>query len=283
MDAYLNMDKIAAMWDPNLQKTLKGRMDRYYKAHGDPSSSNANFGLAVAHTELDEATGWKTCVFDYIHHWSPSDFPDNHIDYVRVMDEVWGIIEGFPIDEFTIDQFNSGPILSILRQKSMATKLYKTPQIFEVTANAQLNWKKAEAFKTALNQGWIRAPYDEQADLELKFLQLTQTATTMRVEKQSSGPVQTKDVADAMFECVYALLGDQLEAHKAGFTANPITGAFQGGVTPFGQVGHEDEKMFNQFGGTGGSGRFQGAAGFGGSIDPARGIKRQMNGGRGGW
>jgi hypothetical protein len=281
MDAYLNMDKIADMWDPTLQKTLKGRMDRYYKGHGDPSSSNANFGLAVAHTEVNPETGWKECVFDYIHHWAPSDFPDSHIDYTKVMDELWEIIEGFPIDEFTIDQFNSGPILSMLHKKSAAAKLFKTPQIFEVTATAQLNWKKAEAFKTALNQGWIRAPYDEQADLELKFLQLVATATTMRVEKQSSGPVQTKDVADAMFECVYALLGDQLEAMKAGFTADPITGAFQGGITPFGQLGHDDEKLFNQFGG--GAGRFQGADGFGGSIDPARGLKRQMNGGRGGW
>jgi hypothetical protein len=283
MDAYLTPEKIQSMWDlgaeMGLQKTVRGRMDRYYKGHADPSSSNANFGLAVAHTEKDPETGWDICVFDYIHHWKPADFTDHHIDYVSVMEEVWGIIKGFPIDEFTVDQFSSGPILSILNEKNRKEHLFKTPQIFEITATAQLNWKVAENFKTALNQGWIAAPYDEQADLELKFLQLIATATSFRVEKQSSGPVTTKDVADAMFQCVYALLGDQIEAMKNGLSADPFTGALQGGITPFGQVGHDEEKLFSMFGG-GGAGRYQGSNGFGGSIDPARGVRRPGNGGR---
>jgi hypothetical protein len=282
MDAYLTPEKIQAMWDlgeeMGLQKTVRGRMDRFYKGHADPSSSNANFGLAVAHTEVDQQTGWKICVFDYIHHWSPADFPDHHIDYVQVMDELWGIIKGFPIDEFTVDQFSSGPILSILNEKNRKEKLFKTPQIFEITATAVLNWKMAENFKTALNQGWIAAPFDEQADLELKFLQLIATPTTFRVEKQSTGPVTTKDVADAMFQCVYALLGDQIEAMKNGLSADPISGAFQGGITPFGQLGHDEEKLFEMFGG--GAGRYRGANGFGGSVDPSRGIRRPDNGGR---
>jgi hypothetical protein len=281
MDAYLDPEKIDEMFNEKwgLQNTLRGRMDYYYKGHADPSSSNANFGLAVAHTEVDPATGFKICIFDYIHHWKPPDFPSNHIDYVEVMEQLWNIIKGFPIDEFTVDQFSSGPILSILKTKVFEEKLFKVPQIFEVTATAQLNWKKAEHFKTALNQGWIRAPHNEQAELELKFLQLVATATTMRVEKQSSGPVQTKDVADAMFECVYALLGDQIESLTKGLMDQPFSGAMQGGITPFGQLSQADEKLFSQFGG-GGAGRFTGNAGFGGSIDPARGIRRPENGGR---
>lgn len=283
MDAYLNAEKIGEMWSPILENKVKaGKMSFYYKGHGDPSNTNANFGLAVAHLEDDpEGSGFKVCVFDYITHWDPANFPDHTLDYVYLMDELWHIIKTFPLDEFTIDQFNSGPIISFLKNQMIKNQHllgWKRPQISEVTANAALNWKKAENFKIALNQGWIKAPFYELADLELKFLQLTQTKTTMRVDKQDTGPCTTKDVADAMFECVYALLGDQIAAFKEGLTTNPIMGTLQGGITPFGQLNSRDEQvfsMFSQF--TGGAGRWDGGSGFGGSINPTRGIRRDDN------
>lgn len=278
MDAYLDEKKIEAMWDEDLEnKPRRGPLDFYYKAHGDPSNSNANFGFAVAHLESDpQNPNWNICVFDYIHHWSPADFPEQTIDYEAVIEELWSYIKLFPIDEFTVDQFNSGPILSLLKGKLHREEHFlswKRPVISEVTATSKLNWAKAENFKTALNQGWIKAPYYEQADLELKFLRLTQTATTMRVDKQETGPVTTKDVADAMFECVHALLGDQIKAYQEGLTKAPIQGTLQGGITPFQNVSSGDEKLFEQFGG-GGAAKFRGDHGFGGSTSPTRGFRR---------
>lgn len=278
MDAYLDPKKIEEMWDENLDNRVrKGPLDFYYKGHADPSNSNANFGLAIAHLEADPNTpDWNVCVFDYIHHWTPADYPDHTIDYTVVIDEIWEIIKTFPVDEFTTDQFNSGPITSLLKGKLHREQHFlnwKRPTIFEVTATAQLNWKKAENFKVALNQGWIKAPYYEQADLELKFLKLTETATTMRVEKQETGPVTTKDVADAMFECVYALLGDQIKAYMEGLSATP-SASLQGGITPFENVSDADERMFSKWFGRGGAAPFNGANGFGGSANPTRGLRR---------
>lgn len=277
-DAYLNQDKIAAMWQPNLKNERTGVLNRFYKGHADPSSSNANFGMAIAHTEPHPTMpDLKICVFDHITHWDPADFADHTIDYIKVVDQIWDLIKGFPINEFTTDQFYSGAIRSMLLDKvrTEGQGLHVTPFIGEVTATASLNWKKAENFKTSLNQGWIYAPYNEQADLELKFLQLTETKTTMRVDKQETGPVTTKDVADAMFECVWALLGSQVEAMQKGLMQNPIMGGLQGGITPFGQVSESDAKLFEMLGGRGSAGRYRGQNGFGGSVDPARGVRRK--------
>lgn len=278
MDAYLDPAKIEEMWNPELDNRIKrGPLDFYYKGHGDPSNSNANFGLAVAHLEENpDGTPWRVCVFDYIHHWAPADFPDQTIDYPVIIDEIWEIIKTFPIDEFTVDQFNSGPVISSLKgklHKEQHFLTWKRPTIFEVTATAQLNWKKAENFKVAINQGWVKAPYYEQADLELKFLKLTETSTTMRVEKQEAGPVTTKDVADTMFECVYALLGDQIMAYMEGLSASP-SASLQGGVTPFSNITNADDARFSTWFGRGGAAPYSGDNGFGGSASPTRGLRR---------
>lgn len=278
MDAYLDPDKVEAMFDDDLKMTKIGKLHLFYKAHADPSSTNANFGFAVAHTEdHPDQPGFKICVFDYIHHWDPADFSDHTIDYVKVIDEIWEVIKGFPVDEFTTDQFYSGAIKSLLQEKinKYGRNMPKTPQLGEVTATAKLNWKKAENFKVALNQGWIKAPYYEQADKELKFLRLVQTATTQRVDKQETGPVVTKDVADAMFECVHALLGAQIEAMIAGLT-KPLAGAVQGGITPFSSVSDHDAAIFRMMGPGGGAARL--SNGFGGMVDPARGVRRGRDG-----
>jgi hypothetical protein len=157
---------------------------------------------------------------------------------------------------------------------------YKNISFGEVTATAQLNWKKAENFKTALNQGWIKAPYYDLADKELRFLRQVVTQTTMRVEKQDTGPVTTKDVADCMFECVWALLGQQVEAMVKGLMKSPIAGGLQGGITPFGNASSADESVFQRLGGSsgGGAGRYAGQSGFGGSFSPSRGIRRDNSG-----
>ena len=114
----------------------------------------------------------------------------------------------FMPSDLTFDQFNSVGMIQRIQRAMNDAKLPKRVMVSEQTATAPLNWKMAETFKTALNMGLLHAPYMELAELELRFLQLT---TNMKVDHPSAGPVQTKDVADAMFNVVYHLIGEQME------------------------------------------------------------------------
>jgi hypothetical protein len=90
--------------------------------------------------------------------------------------------------------------------------------IYEKTATLEHNWFRAETFKTAMNHGLVHATYECTViepygpDQELKFLQKKNTGGRYpRVDKQDIGPVQTKDMADCMMECVEYLIGNQLQ------------------------------------------------------------------------
>lgn len=87
---------------------------------------------------------------------------------------------------------NSVNTIQRLRRYVTTRSLPKRTTLYERTATGPLNWKTFETFKTALNMGLVHAPYHELADLELRFLQ----DLGGKVEKPTSGPVQTKDIAD---------------------------------------------------------------------------------------
>lgn len=240
MDAYLNEDKIKGMfreWNGRLLVMQeKGTLVHTYKAHSDPSKSNANFATAIAHPEFDDE-GNVHCVFDFIHHFDPADFPDHTIDYDEVEQFIWGKIRGFVPEIWTFDQWNSASMIQRLQKKVREANFPKNVQVYEETATAAHNWKRAENFKTALNMGWVHAPYYEQAELELKFLQ----EKNGKVEKPTMGPVQTKDVADCIMECVMAIVGDQVNSFMAGdLSRMRPTGALGGGITPFPGMSSQD-------------------------------------------
>lgn len=232
MDAYLDPKKIAALFagwrGETLEMRTEGVLSIYYKGHADPSLANANFGIAFAHPETDDE-GVAHCVFDYIGHWSPGDFPDSTIDYVQIQEEIWRLIKGFKPDEFTFDQWNSAAVIAQLRQRVHEAKFPKRVTVHEKTATAAHNLARAENFKVALNQGWIHAPHYELAELELRFLQFKNG----KVEKQDAGPVQTKDVADCLMECAWSILGDQVNAFIGGMLSGSPRGALQGGFNPY--------------------------------------------------
>lgn len=108
VDAYLDPRKVEAVFRPELSMRSEAEnLTTRYAGHADPSKVNDNFGLAVAHTvPLDDESGLMKVRFDVIHHWAPSEFPDNTIDYLEVTDRLWDIIWAFKIDEFTFDQHN---------------------------------------------------------------------------------------------------------------------------------------------------------------------------------
>jgi hypothetical protein len=240
IDAYLDPAKIEQMfgeWNgETLMMRTHGMLSMFYKGHADPSLTNANFGIAIAHPETDE-DGMTHCVFDYISHWEPSQFEENIIDYVQIEDEIWQLLQAFKPDEFTFDQWNSAPVIARLKKNVYNARFPKRVAVFEKTATVKHNWERAENFKAALNQGWIHAPRYDQAQLELQFLQLKNG----KVEKQDEGPVQTKDVADCMFECVWTILGEQVGAFYNGTLSNfRLSGHSAGGFNPYARENLED-------------------------------------------
>jgi hypothetical protein len=261
LNAYLNEEKVKqifAPWldrdphfgGPQLGMQAAGRLDVDYAGHGDPSKSNANFGLALAHAEPGP-DGRLHVVFDKIHHFQPQEFEDHIVDYPAVEEWIWENMLGpFMPSVMTFDQFNSPQIIQQLQKRSRNSGLPKTTMVSEQTATRQHNWKRAEIFKTALNMGWIHAPYYEQAELELRFLQEKNGV----VDHPDSGPVQTKDVADAMMECVMKLIGDQIVSMRSELGAMRPAGALPGGMETFPGMSRQDltskdRNVFQQLGG----------------------------------
>jgi hypothetical protein len=269
IDAYLNPDMIRQMFEPwngrMLTMQTQGRLSMFYKAHADPSLANANFGFAIAHPETDD-DGIVHCVFDVIHHWQPSDFPDNMIHYPTIDEHLWQYVRNFMPDEFTFDQWNSANSIARLNENIRKANFPKQVVAYEKTATAKHNWERAENFKISLNNGWIHGPAYELAELELKFLQLK---AGNKVEKQDSGPVQTKDVADCMMECVWTILNSQVQAwtHKALRTTE-LHGSLSGGFNPHSIENSPDAQVFGGLGAGAMSQRF--AVQRSGGLNPAR-------------
>lgn len=286
LDAYLNEAKVKQIFQPWQERDAyfgqpmlgmqqRGRLDIDYAAHGDPSKSNANFGLALAHAEPGP-DGRLHVVFDKIHHFWPGDFADHIVDYDQVELWIWeNMLEPFTPQQMTFDQFNSAQVIQRLARRAREARLPRTSQVYEKTATKQHNWQRAEIFKTAVNLGYVHAPYYEQAELELRFLQEKNGV----VDHPDSGPVQTKDVADAMMECVMALIGDQIVSLRSELGAMRPQGAMQSGIEPFPgmskSVDGETQKLFDQLGGMGKSrGMRREDALRPGAFSPRRGVRR---------
>jgi hypothetical protein len=226
IDAYLDqadVERVFWPWDGRvLRQQAAGALDTQYKAHGDPAKVNDRFGFAVAHVELDER-GLEHVVFDVLHKWEAQEWPDNRIHYVAyddedtsVEDDLWVYARAFMPVEMTFDQFAMPGTLQGLQKKERRSGLPKRVGIFEKPANATLNWIRFECFKAAIIAGRVHAPAldahgapleaAEIAELEMRFLQ----RTGKRVDHPSSGPVQSKDVADCLVECVWSLIGEEM-------------------------------------------------------------------------
>jgi hypothetical protein len=249
LGAYLNESKVRRIFDPwwdrpahygrsQLVPQEKGLLVTTYKAHGDPASVNCNFGFAVAHEERD-SEGQLHAVFDVLKFWKPEDFPDHTMDYDVIMDWIHdNVVMKFHPEELTFDQFNSVATVQKEQKRIRATpNMPKRVNVFEKTATATLNWNRFETFKAAINMGLVHAPacdlgeaYD-QARVELSFLQKPEG--TNRVDHATTGPVQTKDLADCLVECTYVLLGEQMQNFlNRDLGSFGPRGALQGGVDP---------------------------------------------------
>lgn len=233
LNAYLNPNKVEEMFSSSpdgrhLEIEGRGILSRSYRAHGDPSKSGANFGFAMGHLEGPDENGLHHVVFDVIQAWLPQDFPDGMIDYNEVEGKFEGYITAFMPEELTFDQFNSVGTIQRLQKFSLVSNLPKRTMVYERSATAPLNWKTAETFKTALNMGLVHAPAHQLGEMELKFLQ---DLGNHKIDHPTSGPVQTKDVADCLMIVTYELIGDQMAPFLREMLGDmSVGGAAQGGT-----------------------------------------------------
>ena len=186
----------------------QGILSQMYVAHGDPSTSGANFAWGIAHAEGPDRDGLYHVVFDQLHVWRPSDFADGRIDYLVVQEDILRRVDAFMPELVTFDQFNSASLMAHIRKHVRAQDYPKRVTVTERTATAPMNWAMAETFKTALNMRLVHCPPHELASLELKFLQVQ----GRKVDHPSEGPVQTSDLADVVFNITYSLIGSQMQA-----------------------------------------------------------------------
>ena len=135
--------------------------------------------------------------------------------------------------------------------------------------------RRYETFKTCANLGLVHVPdncvqplsdgsslqHSEYAKAELKFLHVHNG----KVDRQHSGPIQTKDIADCIMEVTSALLGDYVQ-ERANLLAQGIVPGAPGGYSGIPHRGNEGGML-----GTGG------AMGGLGGWDELRQMRRGMN------
>ncbi len=312
MNAYLNGDKVDEMFAPFwkgserwpngrlLSQTTRGMGAFKYQGHADPSRSNANFAVAVAHLETspipdvvirndkEHKIYWPHVVIDYMNVWKPGDYDDHTVNYVDIGERLLELPEWFPtMNMFTYDQFNSAGFIDNMKRK-FAPRL----TIKEETFTAQSIQAMFEGFKSALNLGWVHAYKDdlygskeERAEgmgqslleLECKFL----SEKNGKVVKQEAGPVTTKDLFDCVATVTVRLLKDSLSRwYKEVLGRDSILFGSEGGHPKSGPGGdHErvDSPLKRNLTNID-SYRYSGSGG-----DPSRGRMGAMEGHPRGW
>ena len=239
------------IFEKQINMSVKSNYNFKFKGHCDPSSTTAGFGFAVGHMEMlpDPFQPDRMCqhvVFDLVKRWNPADFPGHTINYLEVQNELANYCQAFFLYELTFDQFQSQSPIQWLNQEIRNRRL--STRVFEVTATKANNWNRYETFKTAMNLGLVHIPQDCPDALyamdELKFLQVKNG----RVDKQDTGPIRTKDIADCICEVTAHLLGDAIAARMSGLNTPIRTGA-EGGY----QIGGRQQGGPMGGGGSGGS------------------------------
>ena len=232
LNAYLNEAKVeAAMkpWRGNNRMSTGAPLTRFVAMHGDPAKINDNFGFVVGHVEEpdEDSEGVPHVVFDIVKAWRASDFDEDEdglrlIDYDQIQHQIERFITMYRPDVVSFDQFGSVHMIGNLKKFVRKKRFPKRINVYERTATRSSNWIEAETFKAALNMNLIHIPthdadgnYSDDSELlglELRFLE----DKGGRVDHPTSGPVQTKDVADAAMAVTYHLIGDQMTAYLSG-------------------------------------------------------------------
>jgi hypothetical protein len=233
IDAFLNPEMVDRIFDPEWNAEtigykpmpqMGGAAYQIYAGHGDPATVKANFGLCIGHLlELPNENGdtEQHVVFDFIDAFYPDDFDNHTIDWLEIMPAITELINNFRPQEFTFDQYESAQTIQILQDN--VRKMNIDTNIYSIFASPKVNDVRAKNFRAAINLGRVHAPHPntyhtflsrkgdpknsiELVRNELKFL----TEKNGKVDRQTVGPVQTKDIADCMMTVVNTLIGDSI-------------------------------------------------------------------------
>ena len=258
LDAYLDPDDVNAMFDPPgwrepLTMQERGVFSRVYRIHCDPGRSGANFALAIGHTEMappdKDGLEWPHVIFDVLHVWRPMDYPmdeETHkrkINYVGVHRDLEHYLDNFAsTKKISFDQWQQAYFLDALKEKY---GISQGIQVSQLDFTEKENQARCEAFKTMLGLGWVHAPVENfytdnlscLLELELKFLS---TKPNGKVDKQETGPVTTKDLADCVMVVTVDLLKDALNRYRSGVLSK---GAYGSTYVPGLKEGYEQERL----------------------------------------
>jgi hypothetical protein len=230
-DAYLLLDDIEPMFGPyngellRMQSSGAGLNVAYY-AHADPAVTNDRYAFVIAHLDRDREIGDPHVIFDLIHTWSAAEFPLGRIDYDEVEDALCAIVDQFPmLVELTFDQHNSEHTAQMLaKHVGRANRPVRT-DVFVRPETHATNWEDFELFKKMLLMRRLHAPQHSLARDELLFLRRRGD----RVDHQSTGPVQSKDIVDAMVAVTARILGPDPTIHQQ-LAESELHGAIPGGL-----------------------------------------------------
>lgn len=313
MDAYLNGDKIDAMFErfwhgseqwPDgrvLSQTDRGMGAFKYQGHADPSKSNANFAVAIAHLETspipdivirngqEHKVYWPHVIVDYMNVWKPSDYPDHIVDYVDIGEHLMMLPQWFPtMTMFSYDQWNSQGFIANMK-RNYAPRVIIKEEIF----NEKNNQAMFEGFKSALNLGWVHSYKDDLygskeereenmgqslLELECKFL----SEKNGKVVKQEAGPVTTKDLFDCVATVTVRLLKDSLDRwYKEILGRDPLMFGSEGGHPKSGPSGDHLRENNNPL--TRNLSNLESYRYSGAGMDPSRGRMGQTSGHPRGW
>ncbi len=253
LDAYLNAKMVEKIFEPWNGETFyiseSSSLAMTYVGHGDPANTNKRFGWSLAHRvwvpdsdpEKERAgEGMFHVIFDVIRCWDPADYDDHILDYDDVMGDIENDVKMFVPEDVSFDQFNVPATIGRLRKYVAKADLPKHTTVREVSRTRNLNWQHAELFKAALNMGLIHAPMrkrdgeinlaSSEVELELKFLE----EKNGKVDHPSTGPVQTKDIADTMMEVTVTLIGKQMATFLGQeFESVGLSGSAERGTDPY--------------------------------------------------
>lgn len=261
-NAYLNEVMVDKMferpwWRTDCEEQDRGKFSIAYRAHGDPSRTNANFGWAIGHVEDApcDGCGWDPnvetrpgsapiqkyshrckvggrvlphVILDKLHVWKPKDYPEHTINYVDVGRDINSFLRKWPsIKKLTYDQYAA---FGMIDQQRMD---FPHIRVAEQTFTVQENQRRFERFKAAVNLGLVHTYKDtffeegmSLLEQELKFLQ----EKNGKVDKQEVGPVTTKDLADAVMVVTVDLLEDHLERWYKGSTRASFGSTYAAGL-----------------------------------------------------
>jgi hypothetical protein len=236
VDGYLDPDKVDSIFKPwkgsELNCSYKGSFGKQYIIHCDLSTVNCNTAIAIGHlepAEEPEVDGliYNHVIIDYMKVWKPEEMESHTINYIELLKEFKQLILDFRPYRFSFDQFNSAFFISAL--SDFCQEQGVPCKVEEETFTKSRNMEVAELTKRSINQNWVHSFLDSfmnplvdrtssfelkagasLLNLELKYLQLRGG----QVEKQTFGPVKTKDLADCFMVVTSILLESQVRDNQ---------------------------------------------------------------------